>query len=290
MIILENEPLKKHSYIRIGGPAKRFVHVDSHEDLVKIIKIEKDLGNPYYLIGEGSNILFSDNGYNGTIIKMTGISGVEISGNIVRVKAGTRLPELVQLLLSAGLSGMEQLCEIPGSVGGAVAGNAGAFGREIGELFEEGVIVDHNGNLRRVTRDQLQFSYRTSRLKSYGVIIEATFRLVPSTPETIRKAIEEFKLRRREAQPVGELTLGSVFKNPKGISAGYLLDRVGLKGYSIGGAKFSEKHANFIVNFNNAKAEDVISLIREGVNRVRNAFNIELETEIIMLEENSCFS
>jgi len=289
MKIKKQELLKNHSYIRIGGPAHIFVEAESTEDLLNAIKMAKDFNLPYYIIGGGSNILFPDEGYHGVIIKTTGLNDITIYGTKVKVKAGTRLPYLVNELLRAELSGMEQLCEIPGTIGGAISGNAGAFGREIGELFTEGVALTPDGNIVKVTQKDLNFGYRRSDLKKIGILVEATLQLVPSTSDKIKSAMEEFKSRRRETQPVGELTLGSVFKNPEGISAGYLLDRAGLKGFTVGGAKFSEKHANFIVNFNNATYQDVLELIKIGFEKVKEMFNIELEREIIVLEPNAHF-
>jgi len=289
MKIKKQELLKNHSYIRIGGPAHIFVEAESTEDLLNAIKMAKDFNLPYFIIGGGSNILFPDEGYHGVIIKTTGLNDIIIHGTRVKVKAGTRLPYLVNELSRAELSGMEQLCEIPGTIGGAISGNAGAFGREIGELFTEGVVLTPDGNIVKVTQKDLNFSYRRSDLKKIGILIEATLQLVPSTSDKIKSAMEEFKSRRRETQPIGELTLGSVFKNPEGISAGYLLDRAGLKGFTVGGAKFSEKHANFIVNFNNATYQDVLELIKIGFEKVKEMFNIELEREIIVLEPNAHF-
>ncbi|HOK22855.1 MAG: UDP-N-acetylmuramate dehydrogenase [Candidatus Hydrothermia bacterium] len=290
MKIVKGELLKKHSYIRIGGPAKMFSYVNSYEDLQNLIETAQELGVPYYIVGEGSNILFSDKGYDGIIIKTTPFSGIEIRENIATVKAGTQLPKLVQELVSAGLSGLEQLCEIPGTVGGAVAGNAGAFGREIGEVFKCGKILTTKNEIIEVSQEDMQFSYRSSRLKTFGILLEASFKLAKSDTATIKNAIEIYKKRRRESQPIGELTLGSVFKNPTGVSAGYLLDRAGLKGYTIGGAKYSEKHANFIVNFNDATCDDINMLIDEGRSRVKAMFNIELELEIVILKDGDHFA
>ena len=290
MKIVKGELLKKHSYIRIGRPAKMFSYVNSYEDLQNLIETAQELGVPYYIVGEGSNILFSDKGYDGIIIKTTPFSGIEIRENIATVKAGTQLPKLVQELVSAGLSGLEQLCEIPGTVGGAVAGNAGAFGREIGEVFKCGKILTTKNEIIEVSQEDMQFSYRSSRLKTFGILLEASFKLAKSDTATIKNAIEIYKKRRRESQPIGELTLGSVFKNPTGVSAGYLLDRAGLKGYTIGGAKYSEKHANFIVNFNDATCDDINMLIDEGRSRVKAMFNIELELEIVILKDGDHFA
>uniref|UniRef100_A0A7V4E479 UDP-N-acetylenolpyruvoylglucosamine reductase n=1 Tax=candidate division WOR-3 bacterium TaxID=2052148 RepID=A0A7V4E479_UNCW3 len=283
MKIKEREPLRNHSYIRIGGPARFFVQVKSIEEIIETIDMARKMSLPYYIIGSGSNILFPDEGYYGIIIKMTELNEILISGNKATIKAGTQIPLLVKELQRAGLSGMEQLSEIPGTIGGAIAGNAGAFGREIGELFTEGVVLTPDGHLEKVSQKELNFEYRKSDLKKFGILVEATLKFATSSPEKIEMAMKEFKKKRRETQPVGELTLGSVFKNPEGVSAGYLLDKAGLKGYSIGGAKFSEKHANFIVNFNGATCKDVIELIEIGYKRVKEMFNIELEREIIVL-------
>lgn len=289
MKLLTKEVLAKHSYIRIGGETEYFSVPDTFEEIFEIIKFARDRELPFYLVGGGSNILFPDEGYKGVIISTENLNQIRIQDEFVIVQAGLPLPQLVNLLQKEGLSGMEELCEIPGTVGGAVAGNAGAYGKEISELFVEGNILTFEGKIIKVKRDDLKFSYRSSFLKNIGILLDATFKLVPSSPEKISSKIKDIKEKRRKTQPVGELTLGSVFKNPPGTSAGFLIERAGLKGYTIGGAKFSEKHANFIVNFANAKASDVKALINEAKKRVRELFGIELDTEIIILEPTSNF-
>ncbi len=290
MKILEKEPLKKHSYIRIGGEARYFAVPETVEELTEAIEFARNKKLPFYIIGGGSNILFHDEGYQGVIINTSCLQNININGEIITVGAGVSLPELSVLLQKEGLSGMEELCEIPGTIGGAIAGNAGAFGREISELFVEGKILDSKGNLVILGKEELKFSYRNSHLKKFGIIVEAKLKLTLSTPNRVAERMKEFKKLRREHQPVGELSLGSVFRNPPGTSAGFLLDKAGFKGYTIGGAKFSEKHANFIVNFNNAKAEDVKALIKEAKKKVFELFGIDIECEIIILGPKQCFT
>ncbi len=289
MKLLTKESLAKHSYIRIGGETEYFAVPDTFEEIFKVIKFARDRELPFYPVGGGSNILFPDEGYKGVIISTENFNQIRIQSELVVVQAGLPLPQLVNLLQKEGLSGMEELCEIPGTVGGAVAGNAGAFGKEISEVFVEGNILTFEGKIIKVKRDDLNFSYRSSILQNLGILLDATFRLVPSSPEKIFSIIKEIKQKRRKTQPVGELTLGSVFRNPPGTSAGFLIEKAGLKGYTIGGAKFSEKHANFIVNFANAKASDVKALIKEAKKRVSELFGIELNPEIIILEHTTNF-
>lgn len=290
MKILQKEPLKKHSYIRIGGEASFFAVPETLEELKEAIKFAKNSKLPYYVVGGGSNILFHDDGYQGVVINTLALKNIKIEGRRVTVGAGVSLPELSLLLKKVGLSGMEELSDIPGTIGGAIAGNAGAFGREISELFVEGKVLDFKGNFIAIGREDLCFSYRKSSLRKLGILIEAKFELIPSTSDRVAERMKEIKKLRRERQPVGELTLGSVFKNPQGTSAGFLLEKAGLKGFTIGGAKFSEKHANFIVNFNNARSQDVKDLIIEAKRRVLEYFGINLECEIILLEPQQSFS
>jgi UDP-N-acetylmuramate dehydrogenase len=289
MKLLTKENLAKHSYIRIGGETEYFAIPETVEEIFEIVKFARDRELPFYVIGGGSNILFPDEGYKGVIISTENLNQIRIQNEFVVAQAGLSLPLLVNLLQKEGLSGMEELCEIPGTVGGAVAGNAGAFGKEISEVFVEGNILTFEGKIIKVKRDDLNFSYRSSILQNLGILLDATFRLVPSSPEKIFSIIKEIKQKRRKTQPVGELTLGSVFRNPPGTSAGFLIEKAGLKGYTIGGAKFSEKHANFIVNFANAKASDVKALIKEAKKRVSELFGIELNPEIIILEHTTNF-
>ncbi|MGB9823562.1 MAG: UDP-N-acetylmuramate dehydrogenase [Candidatus Hydrothermia bacterium] len=289
MKLLTKENLAKHSYIRIGGETEYFAIPETVEEIFEIAKFARDRELPFYVIGGGSNILFPDEGYKGVIISTENLNQIRIQNEFVVAQAGLSLPLLVNLLQKEGLSGMEELCEIPGTVGGAVAGNAGAFGKEISEVFVEGNILTFEGKIIKVKRDDLNFSYRSSILQNLGILLDATFRLVPSSPEKIFSIIKEIKQKRRKTQPVGELTLGSVFRNPPGTSAGFLIEKAGLKGYTIGGAKFSEKHANFIVNFANAKASDVKALIKEAKKRVSELFGIELNPEIIILEHTTNF-
>ncbi len=287
----ENVELKKYSYIRIGGPARYFATPNTIEELIHFIKWSQDKGIPIYFIGAASNILFEDDGYEGIIVSLAEFKKIEIDmeKSIVKAGAGVQLPFLINQLSKQGLSGLEQLCEIPGTVGGAVAMNAGAFGREIGEVFEKGLVITEEGKIIEASKEDLKFRYRKSVLKKLGILIEATFKLTPSEPDKIKNSIEEFKKLRREKQPVGELTLGSVFKNPESHSAGYLLDSAGLKGFSMGNVKYSEKHANFIVNTGNASAYEYKKLMELGQNRVKEKFGIILEPEIISLEKRTDF-
>lgn len=291
MNLLKNIELKKYSYIRIGGPAKYFATPKTIEELINLIKWSREMEIPLYFIGSASNILFDDEGYEGIIIRLTGFNKIDIDEEKLTVKAGAgvQLPFLVQQLSRQGLSGLEQLCEIPGTVGGAIAMNAGAFGREIGEVFEKGLVVNEDGKIIEVSQIEFNFGYRKSELKKLGVLIEATFKLTPSEPEKIKNCIEEYKQLRREKQPVGELTLGSVFKNPESTSAGYLLESAGLKGFSLGNVKYSEKHANFIVNMGNASANEYKNLMQLGRNKVKEKFGIILEPEIILLAKRTDF-
>jgi UDP-N-acetylmuramate dehydrogenase len=286
--------LQRHSSFRIGGPADYFFSAASFEELRACLLFARERALHYYIMGAGSNILFSDGGFRGLILKneVKGIRPISKDGRAA-VFSGTPLSDLVEFALEDGLEGLEFAAGIPGTVGGAVFGNAGAFGRCIGELLTEAVLLDARGEEFKVNGPYFEFSYRHSALKSrHAIIVTAVLKLNRGDRGAIKARIEENLEKRRSRHPSTKLAYaGSYFKNPVGpdgkkIAAGYLLEKVGAKGLEMGGAAVFSGHANFILNRGGARAEDVLRLSQELKERVKREFGIDLEEEVIYLPED----
>ncbi len=282
MKIKEHVKLAKYTTIGIGGTAAYFLEVEAQEDLQNAISFSKSVSLPYFVLGGGSNLLIDDGTLNTVILKPV-FNEIFINDTIVEVGASFKLPRLVNILLKEELSGLEELAEIPGEVGGAVFMNAGSFGREIGEVIEHIDVFD-GSKILRLGHNELKFSYRHSGIKLGWIITKIALRLTRGNKFRMTKLIADVKRKRREAQPVGKRTFGSVFKNPEGTGAGYLIERAGLKGYRINDAEISKKHANFIINRGNARFNDVLQLINHARNTVIEKFGIPLEEEVVMLK------
>ena len=304
--IKEKIPLKEYTTFKIGGPARYFFVAKSKEGLKNAILWAKKKKLPFFILGGGSNVLFSDKGFNGLVIKLQNTQS-EIRNTNVIAGAGVPLQKLVLEAAKKGLSGLENLAGIPGTLGGAIWGNAGAFGREIGDLVEEVKVLDVGGSkleVKKLKNKDCKFGYRDSifKKKENLIILEATLKLKKGKRKEIKEKMKEILKLRKEKQPLEFPSAGSVFKNvpiekvPKKIQekfkekikdgflpAGVLIEAAGLKGYQIGGAKISEKHANFIVNTGEAKARDVLKLIELIKKRVRKKFKIELKEEIVLV-------
>ena len=284
------EVLAPHTTFRIGGPADFFYPASTPEELIKGINTAKELDLPYFVLGGGSNLLISDSGFRGLMIKNL-CRKILIQENKVSAQSGTSLAELVDLSLETGLSGLEFAAGIYGTLGGAVYGNAGAFGRAICEVLDEGILLTSKGSLEIVNRDYFEFDYRHSKLKSSkDVLLSATLILQKEDKEKIRKKIEENLKVRKARLPEVEGCAGSFFKNIKssktcssGVSAGFLLEQVGAKQLSVGDARIFSKHANIIINSGKATSEQVRALARILKEKVKEKFNIELEEEVIYL-------
>jgi len=285
--------LRRHSNFRIGGRTDFFFAAQSAEELKACLGFARSRGLSFYVIGAGTNILFDDEGFRGLVIK-SDVRGIE-RGKAGRVEAfsGTPLSDLVDFASAEGLGGMEFAAGIPGTVGGAVFGNAGAFGRCIGDVLEEAVILDGQGREIRVGNAYFDFEYRHSSLKKeHLTLLKAVFRLARGDKKEIQDRIKENLERRKSRHPSVKMAYaGSYFKNPVlagGIraSAGFLLEKVGAKEMRVGGAAVYPGHANFIINLGRARAADVLALARELKDRVRAEFGVELEEEVIYLPAN----
>ncbi|WP_044896119.1 UDP-N-acetylmuramate dehydrogenase [Bacillus alveayuensis] len=281
--ILENEPLANHTTMKVGGPADIFVEPKDIESLKKTMEIVKQNRMKWRVIGRGSNLLVMDEGIRGVVIKLgKGIDHLEVNGEQIRVGGGYSLITLATAMSRKGLSGLEFAGGIPGSVGGAVFMNAGAHGSDISNILVKAHILFEDGTMEWLTNEEMEFSYRTSILqqKRPGLCVEAIFQLKALDRQKVVETMQKNKDYRKETQPWNYPCAGSIFRNPLPLYAGQLIEKAGLKGYQIGGAKVSEMHGNFIVNTGNAKAEDVIHLIHYIKKTIYEKFQVQLETEV----------
>lgn len=286
--------MSKLSTLKVGGPAEAVISVQNSEDLKKLLLWLKQNDIDWWVVGRGSNILVPDKGIAGVILVLEGnfnsidklpipVSSTHTNKVLVRAGGGCLLPKFVSYCTSQGLSGLEFGVGIPGSVGGAIVMNAGAWGFEIGSLVESVDLMDSNGSISGVPGKSLGFAYRKWSMPKNTVLLAATFALKPGNKENIKAACRKYQDLRYKNQPVGEPSAGSFFKNPPAESAGRLIEKAGLKGFSIGGAQVSPKHANFIINTGTASTEDILDLMHVIQQEVQKRFGIKLEPEVHIL-------
>ena len=281
--VKENEPLRNHTTIKIGGPADLFIEPSSVDNLKSVMEVIGRHQTHWRAIGRGSNLLVSDKGIEGAVIKLgTGLDQLEIDDTEIIVGGGHSLVSLSTIISKKGLSGLEFASGIPGSVGGAVYMNAGAHGSDISKILTKVHVLFDDGALEWLSNEEMEFSYRTSILqnKRPGIVVEAVFQLDHGDRSTIVSHMQKNKDYRKETQPWNFPCAGSIFRNPLPHYAGKLIEEAGLKGYSIGGAKISEMHGNFIVNAGNATAEDVLALIQYVKETIFNLYKVKMETEV----------
>ncbi|MDZ5470703.1 UDP-N-acetylmuramate dehydrogenase [Bacillus sp. 31A1R] len=281
--VKENELLANHTTIKIGGPADLLIEPSSVDNLKKAMELIRKHKVKWITIGRGSNLLVSDKGIEGVVIKLgPGLDQLEMSGTEITVGGGYSLVSLATSISRKGLSGLEFASGIPGSVGGAVYMNAGAHGSDISNILKKALVLFEDGKLEWLSKDEMEFSYRTSVLqkKRPGVVVEAVFQLTEGKKDQILAEMQKNKDYRKETQPWNFPCAGSIFRNPLPNYAGKLIEVAGLKGFSIGGAKISEMHGNFIVNTGTAKAEDVLALIQHVKNTIYDLYEVKMETEV----------
>jgi UDP-N-acetylenolpyruvoylglucosamine reductase len=283
-------PLARLTTIRTGGTGDYFARVGSDASLAEILGWADTEGIEVGVVGSGSNLLIADAGFRGLVIKLDGsLAAIAQDGRRLLCGGGARLPQAAAFAARAGLSGLEFGVNIPGTVGGAVKMNANAYGGDLARVLEWVDVTTPSGTDRREP-SELGFEYRRSNLGAGEIVSRASFALTDAEPNTVKETLAEMRSARREAQPSGIKTFGSTFKNPddpraEGRSAGVLLDEAGCRGLTVGGARFSEKHANFVENTGEATTADVIALMVEGRRRVRERFGVELEPEVQFLGE-----
>lgn len=277
-----NEPMKNHTSIRIGGPADIMVLPTKTEQISNIIQVCRKNNIPFFVMGNGTNLLVRDEGIRGVVIKLAqNFNDALVHKNLMRCKAGMPLSIAAKIALENRLSGLEFAHGIPGTIGGAAVMNAGAYDGEMADIVRKVTVIDMDGNIFEMQKSQLEYDYRSCKLQnSDEILLEVELELKPGKYDDIKKKMEDFLLRRKDKQPLELPSAGSAFKRPPGNYAGALIEKAGLKGYRIGGAMVSDKHSGFIVNVDNATFEDVINLIQYIQRQVKSKFNVELESEI----------
>lgn len=280
-IVKENEPMAPRTWFRLGGPARYFVEPRGEQELLEVVRRCHENSVEMYVLGRGSNLLVADAGVSGVVIHLTNenFGKIEIEDTRVRVGAGADLRHLLMQCARSGLSGLECMVGIPGSVGGAVKINAGGSFGDIGNVAQSVRLLDSSGFGFVREREDIYFGYRMTNIMA-KFILEVELMLVPDDPERIGRQIKEIWMLKRNSQPISSRSAGCIFKNPRSLSAGALIDKAGLKGYRIGGAYVSERHANFILADEGAKSSDVLELIEVIREKVRERYEIELELEI----------
>ena len=275
------EPLDRYTSFRTGGEADCMLLVNDAEQLGKLLKYMSITGNDYFLLGNGTNLLVSDRGYDGTVIKFgPGMSRIHVDGERVYVQAGALLSQTAKRAMEEGLSGLEFASGIPGSIGGGLVMNAGAYGGEMSQIVESVTVMNESGEIMELDCDTMEFGYRTSVIKNRAfVVLEAALHLQRGDKADIQAKMEEFAARRKEKQPLEYPSAGS----PEGYFAGKLIMDSGMRGYRVGGAQVSEKHCGFIINTGNATSEDIAELMAEVQDRVKERFRVSLEPEIVRL-------
>ncbi|MBN8199492.1 UDP-N-acetylmuramate dehydrogenase [Bacillus sp. NTK034] len=281
--VKENEPMANHTTMKIGGPADLFIEPSSIENLAKAMELIHRYELKWRAIGRGSNLLVSDGGIEGVVIKLgRGMDHLDLNETELRAGGGYSLVALSTIISKKGLSGLEFASGIPGSVGGAVYMNAGAHGSDISQILTKAHVLFEDGKMEWLTNEEMTFSYRTSVLqtKRPGIVLEAVFRLTEGDRERISSAMQRNKDYRKETQPWNFPCAGSIFRNPLPEYAGQLIEKAGMKGHSIGGAQISNMHGNFIVNAGDAKAEDVLALIQHIKDTIFDLYGVKMETEV----------
>ena len=280
--ILIDEPMSRHTTFRVGGPADFFVTPKVKEEVRDVIRICKEAGMPYYIIGNGSNLLVSDAGYRGVIVQIyKEMNEVKVEGDLVKAQAGALLSGIAAKALGAELSGFEFASGIPGTIGGACVMNAGAYGGEMKDVLESVTVLTGEGKIIELGRNELELGYRTSVIAKKGyIVLGAVLKLERGDGEKIKTYMDELKEKRVTKQPLEYPSAGSTFKRPEGYFAGKLIEDAGLRGFQVGGAQVSEKHCGFVINRDHATAADIMELMRQVQIRVKENSGVDLEPEV----------
>ena len=285
--VFTEEAMSQHTTFKIGGPADYFLMPDKGEDVGRVIKICKEKEIPYFILGNGSNLLVGDGGYRGAVIQIyRNMSSVTVEGNEITAQAGALLSAVAAAAKNASLTGFEFAGGIPGTIGGAVVMNAGAYGGEMKDVLTEVTVMNAEGDIFTLPTEELELGYRTSIIKTAGyIVLEAKIRLKEGDPEVIRETMKDLTIRRTTKQPLEYPSAGSTFKRPEGYFAGKLIMDSGLAGYQVGGAQVSEKHCGFVINAGDATARDVRTLMDNVREIVYKKYGVTLEPEVKFLGE-----
>lgn len=285
--LLENEPMSRHTTFRIGGAADMFASVKSADEAAELIRLAKENNVPFMVMGNGSNMLVGDSGIRGLVIQIgSGMNNIEVEGTTIKAEAGALMSKVAAEALKAELTGFETLSGIPGTLGGGLFMNAGAYGGEIKDVVKSVTYIDCDGEIKTIGADECGFGYRTSIFAKGGkYIVSAVMELKKGNADEIKAAMADYNKRRSDKQPLSMPSAGSTFKRPEGYFAGKLIQDSGLMGFSIGGAQVSEKHAGFVVNKGGATAKDVLDLIEYVQKTVKEQTGVSLEPEIRLIGE-----
>ena len=283
--VFTGEAMSRHTTFKIGGPADYFLMPDKDTDVGRIVKICKESAIPYFILGNGSNLLVGDGGYRGAVIQIyKNMYAVTVEGTEITVQAGALLSSVAAAAKNAALTGFEFAGGIPGTMGGAVVMNAGAYGGEMKDVLTEVTVMDEEGEIVTLPADKLELGYRTSIIKTAGyIVLEAKLQLKEGNPEVIRETMKDLTIRRTTKQPLEYPSAGSTFKRPEGYFAGKLIMDSGLAGYQVGGAQVSEKHCGFVINAGGATARDVRTLMDNVRDIVYKKYGVTLEPEVKFL-------
>lgn len=281
-IVTENVCLSSLTTFHLGGPCDLLIEVTSEKEALRTIRYLRSNAIPFFIIGNGSNLLVRDGGLDGVVVKMgPAFSDVTVDGNFITAQAGAAVAKVAQASFRAGLTGMEALAGIPGTVGGGVIMNAGAYEQEMKDVLCSLHAIADDNTLCTLSREEMELGYRTSRMMRENMVVtEVTFALKPGNPEKIREKAEEFAVRRRIKQPLDKYSAGSTFKRPQGHFAGALIEQAGLRGYTLRGAQVSDKHCGFLINNGEATARDVLELMAYVQDTVKKHFGVDLEPEV----------
>lgn len=279
------ERMAGHTTFRIGGPADCFLQLENTEQLIQVHQYLIKVGIPFFVLGNGSNLLVHDEGYRGVVLQIgSKMSKIEVEGCTIKAQAGATMAQVARAAMEHSLTGLEFASGIPGTIGGGVVMNAGAYGGEMCQVVDKVTVLNTDGELMELDNATMEFGYRSSTIKNNPFIVtEVVFKLQPGERDTIKATMEDLAAKRREKQPLEFPSAGSTFKRPEGYFAGKLIMDAGLRGYTCGGAKVSEKHCGFVINTGNATAEDVSDLIKDVQSKVKEMFNVKLETEVLFL-------
>lgn len=285
--VLVDEPMRKHTTFRVGGNADYFVMPRTTQEVQQVVALCKNENLPYYILGNGSNLLVGDKGYRGVIIQIyKEMNTITVEGECIRAQAGALLSKVGSVALETELTGFEFAAGIPGAVGGAVVMNAGAYGGEMKDILASATILKEDGTILTLQNEELELGYRTSVItKKNYIVLEAEYQLQRGNKVEIRAKMDELKKQRVTKQPLEYASAGSTFKRPEGYFAGKLIQDAGLRGFQVGGAQVSEKHCGFVINKGDATAADIVELMRQVSEKVYQEFGVTLEPEVKRLGE-----
>jgi len=283
--VLLDEPMSKHTTFRVGGEARYFIQIETGQQIAKLVKYLKQVDRNFLIVGNGSNLLICDNGYDGVVLQLgETFSNVTVSGNEITASAGASLAKIAKVAMDHGLTGLEFASGIPGTIGGAAVMNAGAYDGEMKNVITKVVVTDYEGNILELDNATMEYGYRSSIIRNKPfVVLEVTMKLQSGAVSEIQEKMENFTALRKEKQPLEFPSAGSTFKRPQGNFAGKLIMDAGLRGFQIGGARVSEKHCGFVINTGNATASDIYEIICEIKLNVKEKFGVELEPEVVFI-------